>query len=221
MPVPSIDVSTLQQWLEHHPSWVAAAIALISFAECFAILGIAVPGVALLAGAAFVAGSGALGLPACLLAAFAGAVAGDGVSFLLGRLYHQDIKRAWPFRTHPHWIANGESFFVRHGAKSIAIGRFVGPIRPVIPLVAGILDMRTRTFFLINAGSALAWAPAYILPGYFLGAAIETEFASPRVLFAVAATALAAGGLVLWIHRHFRTGDPAAAIAADDEEHSA
>ena len=207
MPFASFDASAIQPWLEQHPAWVATAIALVSFAESFAILGIAVPGVALLGAAAFVAGSGALGLPECLLAAFAGAVAGDGVSFLLGRIFHDDIKRAWPFRHNPEWIANGERFFARHGAKSVAIGRFVGPIRPVIPLVAGILNMPTRPFFLINAASALAWAPVYILPGYYLGAAVDTHLASPRILLTMAVVALTAAGLVFWIHRRFLAGN--------------
>jgi len=218
MPAAFADVTALQQWLELHPSWVAAAIALISFAESFAIVGIAVPGVAMLAAAAFVAGSGALGLPACLLAAFAGAVAGDGVSFMLGRVYHQDIKRAWPFRAHPQWIGNGEKFFARHGAMSVAVGRFVGPIRPVIPLVAGILDMPTRTFFLINAASAMAWAPAYVLPGWLLGAAVDTRTASPRVLLLVALAVPGLAALVFWLHRRYRRGGNAAVVAATDQE---
>ncbi|MBK8992908.1 MAG: DedA family protein [Gammaproteobacteria bacterium] len=204
MPLP--DASAVQSWLEQHPAWVAAVIALVSFVESFAILGIAVPGVALLGAAAFVAGSGALGLPECLLAAFLGAVAGDGVSFLLGRIFHQDIKRAWPFRHNPEWIANGERFFARYGAGSVAIGRFVEPIRPVIPLVAGILNMPARAFFAINVASALGWAPVYILPGYLLGAAVDTRLASPRLLLALAVVALAAGGVVFWAHRRSRNG---------------
>ena len=207
MPFAPFDASAVQYWLEQHPAWVAGAIALVSFVESFAILGIAVPGVALLGAAAFVAGSGALGLPECLLAAFAGAVAGDGVSFLLGRIFHEDIKRAWPFRRNPGWIANGERFFAQHGAKSVAIGRFVGPIRPVIPLVAGMLNMRARLFFLINAASALAWAPVYILPGYYLGAAVDTRLASPGILLTMAVVALGAAGFVFWIHRRFRAGE--------------
>ena len=62
MPLP--DASAVQSWLEQHPAWVAAVIALVSFVESFAILGIAVPGVALLGAAAFVAGGCAHPAPA-------------------------------------------------------------------------------------------------------------------------------------------------------------
>lgn len=205
MPFPFADAAALQHWLLQNPAWVAAAIALIAFAESVAIVGIAVPGVALLGAASFVAGTGTLSLPASLGAAFAGAVVGDGVSFLLGRVFHQDIKRAWPFRTHPDWIANSERFFARHGPMSVAIGRFVGPIRPVIPLVAGMANMRTPTFFLINVLSALAWAPVYIAPGHVLGAAVETRLAAPEIVAGVLVSLAAAGGLVWWIRRRTRT----------------
>ena len=101
-------------------------------------------------------------------------------------LFRSDIARAWPFRTHPEWIANGEVFFARHGVWGVALGRFVGPIRPVIPLVAGILSMPARDFFLINLASGLVWAPLYVLPGFMLGAAIENKGASPALLMGAA-----------------------------------
>jgi len=54
--------------------------------------------------------------------------------------------------------------------------------------------------------SALGWAPVYILPGYLLGAAVDTRLASPRLLLALAVVALAAGGVVFWAHRRSRNG---------------
>lgn len=204
MPVPHIDVSMLQEWLAHNPAWVAAAIALISFTESFAIVGIVVPGVALLGAAAFVAGTGALSLPACLVAAFSGAVLGDGISFLLGRRYRHGIKQVWPLHRHPEWIAGSERFFESHGMMSVAIGRFVGPIRPMIPLVAGMLGMQATHFFLVNVLSALVWAPVYIAPGYFLGAAVQTRLAAPELVAGVIVSLLGAGVVLWWARRRGR-----------------
>jgi len=199
-----LDPTAIRAWLSLNPHWVAASIALIAFVESFAILGIIVPGVAMLGAASFVAGSGALALPDCLLAAFIGAVCGDGVSFLLGRTFHQDIKRMYPFRANPHWIGKAEGFFREYGTNSVAIGRFIGPIRPVIPLVAGIANMPARKFFLINLLSALGWAPVYVLPGYFLGAAVETRLASPALLLGLALVIIGAASLAAWFRVHYR-----------------
>jgi len=181
-----MDVTAIQQWLIANPAWVIACIGAVSFIESFALLGIIVPGIVILGAASFAAGTADVSLAGCLAAAFVGAVSGDGVSYLLGRIFHADIKRAWPFRKHPSWIANGEEFFARHGAWGVALGRFVGPIRPVIPLVAGILSMPTQRFFTINLTSALAWAPLYVAPGFMLGAAIENKGASPALLVGAA-----------------------------------
>lgn len=166
-------IQPLLDWLNLHQQWVAAAIVLIAFLESLALAGVVIPGVLLLFGASAVAGSGALGIWPTLACAFFGAVLGDSISFFLGKQLKQHIKKLWPFRNYPDWIRNGESFFARHGGKSIVIGRFVGPIRPVIPLVAGMLDMSSARFVSINLCSALAWAPTYVVPGFLFGASIQ------------------------------------------------
>jgi undecaprenyl-diphosphatase len=109
-----------------------------------------------------------------------GAVLGDCTSFFLGKFAKQRIRNIWPFRNHPKWLYNGEKFFARHGGKSIIIGRFVGPIRPVLPLVAGMLNMPSWRFISINLVSALGWAPLYILPGYFFGASLQGDITLPN-----------------------------------------
>jgi undecaprenyl-diphosphatase len=197
-----MDPAHIQQWLIANPGWVLATIAGLSFIESFALVGILIPGIALLGAASFAAGATGLELTVCLAVAWAGAVAGDGGSYLLGRIFHADIKAAWPFRRYPHWIANAERYFARHGVWGVAIGRFVGPIRPIIPLVAGILSMRAKLFFTINVLSAVAWAVAYIAPGYLLGAAVEQELAPPELLIGGALVLVALGALFLWRRRH-------------------
>lgn len=180
--MPEIDelrASPLWETLHAHPEWVAVAIMVIAFVECFAIAGLIVPGVVLLYAAAFVAGGGELGLWWALGCAFLGAVAGDSASYFLGRRFGPAIRVLPPFASHPEWLTQGEAFFLRHGAAGIALGRFVGPIRPILPLVAGVLSFPVLRFHVVNVLSALAWAPAYILPGFVLGASLQSEIKPP------------------------------------------
>jgi membrane protein DedA with SNARE-associated domain len=183
----------LHGWLVEHPGWVGAAVLAIAFVESFAVAGVVVPGVALLAGAAFVAGGGALELSTTLACAFAGAVLGDGSSFLIGRGFAPAVRRSAWMRRHPEWLERGERFFERHGVAGIVLGRFLGPIRPVMPLIAGMMHMRPRLFLSVNLLSALAWAPAYILPGYLVGASLAQAIEPPRAWPVV--TVVLAGGL--------------------------
>jgi len=105
-----------------------------------------------------------------IVLAIVGAILGDGISFWIGRYYNEKITNIWPFYKYPHLIKKGENFFNKHGNKSIIIARFVGPVRPIVPAIAGMLKMSPLRFTLINVVSAVLWAFAYILPGFFLGA---------------------------------------------------
>lgn len=179
------------------PSLLLMAIALISLVESLALVGLLVPGVVLITASASLAGHQELALPVVLLAAFLGAVAGDGVSFLLGYTQHERAARLWPLSRHPEWLARGAHFFQRYGPLSVLFGRFVGPVRPVVPLIAGMLRMSPRTFTWVNLVSAALWAPAYVLPGYLLGRTWQQLFDVPPGLktwligLAVALVALA------------------------------
>jgi len=178
-----MDLSPIQpflDWLADHQQWVAVSIAAIAFLESLAIAGIVIPGVLLLFGACAVAGSGTLGVWVALGSALIGAILGDCVSFFLGKILKDHIRDLWPFKNYPQWLDNGEKFFNRHGGKSIVIGRFVGPIRPVLPLVAGMLDMSSIRFISINFVSALGWAPLYVLPGYLFGVSLQQDINLPK-----------------------------------------
>lgn len=182
----SVDwLQPLVDWLAQNPAWLALALFLVSFLESLAIAGIVVPGVAILFGFAVLAGQSGHPLSEALLWAGLGAVAGDGVSFWLGRQFQGRLDQVWPFSRYPVVIHKGEHFFHQHGGKSVVIGRFVGPIRPIIPLVAGALMMPKRRFLAFNIVSAIGWAPVYILPGFLVGSALGSELTLPRHFYPV------------------------------------
>lgn len=159
---------TLYQ-LSLSPLMLILLVFVISLAESLALVGLLVPGVVLITAVASLAGHQLVGLPWLLVAAFIGAIIGDGVSFSLGYHQREQITQRWPLSAHPEWLGRGARFFERYGLYSVFIGRFVGPVRPIIPLVAGMMRMPPRAFLCANIGSAALWAPAYLLPGYLLG----------------------------------------------------
>lgn len=163
----------LKTWLVAHPDWIVLLVFAMSALEAVAFIGIAVPGVAALFALTLIAGSAGIDFWLILASGVVGAMVGDGISFLLGKVFKHRIETVWPFRKHPQWLAGGEAFFERHGGKSIIIGRFIGPLRTFVPLAAGILNMPAWRFLWMNFLSAIAWAPFHILPGYGLGAAAE------------------------------------------------
>lgn len=144
-------------------------IFLIAFLETLFLVGFFFPGsVALVAIGGLVA-TGYLELWPTLFWAFAGAVLGDNLSFWMGVYFQEPIKKSRWYTRHEEAFHKGEKFFHDYGIYSVALGRFIGPIRAVIPAIAGSMGMSGKVFFIVNVLSALVWAPAYILPGVLFG----------------------------------------------------
>ncbi|MGY2441104.1 bifunctional DedA family/phosphatase PAP2 family protein [Pseudomonas sp. SDO52101_S400] len=160
-------------WLAANPQWLAAAVFVVAFVECLAIAGIIVPGTVLLFAVAALAGSGALSLSETLLLGFMGGILGDLVSYFLGRHFHQNIRRLPGLRHHPEWMVGAETYFQRYGIASLLVGRFIGPLRPMLPMVAGMCDMPFPRFAAVSLLAAAGWSLAYLLPGWATGAAIR------------------------------------------------
>jgi len=162
----------LLDWISLHPVWAGIVIFLVAMGESLAIVGMLVPGAALMIGFGTLISTGQLDFWSTCGWAVAGAIAGDSISFLLGHHYREQLTHFWPFNKHPQSLERGIAFFQRYGGKSVAIGRFVGPTRAIIPLVAGMMGMSPGRFIIANVISALAWAPIYLLPGMILGASL-------------------------------------------------
>ncbi len=152
-----------------HSQYTALIIFTIAFLETLLLVGFIFPGsVALIAIGGLIA-SGTLEMWPTLLWAFLGAVTGDNISFWIGVYFKEPLHHSQLYARHQDAFHKGETFFHQYGTYSVVLGRFVGPIRAVIPTIAGSLGMSGRLFFLVNVLSALVWAPAYILPGYLMG----------------------------------------------------
>lgn len=164
-------VSPLLQWLNHHPEFAGLLTFTISAAESVAIIGTIVPGSIMMTALGALAGANVIPLWQTIFWAILGAIVGDGISYWIGHYFKDGLTRIWPFRTHPSLLRTGELFFYKYGSMSVFIGRFVGPVRALVPVVAGMLGMRPLQFTIANVASAILWAPAYMLPGILLGAA--------------------------------------------------
>lgn len=169
-------LETLQpliDWIAAHPDLSGLIVFLFAMGESLALVGILVPGVVIMLSVGTLVGLGAINLWYALIFAALGAIAGDWFSYWLGRHFDQQLRHIWPLSRYPKLIPAGEKFFTRHGGKSVLFGRFVGPLRPVIPAVAGIMHMSQAKFYFMNIVSAILWAPVVILPGVAFGNSLQ------------------------------------------------
>jgi membrane-associated protein len=84
-------------------------------------------------------------------------------------------------------VAKAHLFFERHGPRSIVLARFVPIVRTFTPIVAGIGEMRYRTFVIYNVAGGLLWAVGITTLGHFLG---EIEFFRKNIEVAIIAVIL-------------------------------
>lgn len=186
----------LTTWVYNHPEWALLLTFIISMGESLAFIGSIIPGTVTMTAIGILAGSGAMRVDLTLLAATLGAIIGDGLSYSLGRIFSDRLGNMWPFARYPKWLDYGKEYFTRHGGKSVLIGRFTGPLRSIIPIIAGIMGMNRLHFFIANVTSAIGWAFLYVIPGVLIGAASsELSPKSSSKLFIVILVLLA----TVWI----------------------
>src|SRR5580704_13178436 len=139
-------IQPLTDWLQANPRWSLFITFFIALAESLAIVGSIIPGSITMTAIGILAGSGVMRLDLTLIAAILGAVCGDSLSYALGFFYSERLLDVWPFKKYPKWLKYGKDFFARHGGKSVLLGRFIGPLRSLIPVIAGILHMKQWRF---------------------------------------------------------------------------
>jgi membrane protein DedA with SNARE-associated domain len=163
----------LLNWISENPAWSGLLIFLVAWIESMVVIGILLPGIFILFGIGAMIGLGVLDFYPVWLAATLGALFGDIISYAIGYRLKGHLADFWPFSRYPNMLDRGRRFFHRHGSKSVIAGRFIGPLRPVIPATAGMLSMSPRQFLGVAIPACILWAPAYLLPGMLFGASLE------------------------------------------------
>ncbi len=191
----------LVDWINQYPVLTGVFIFTVAMLESMLLIGIPVPGAALLVSFGALIALGLLDFTTTMLLCIAGAIAGDGISFWIGYRYQKQLKNIWPFYYFKSQFQTGEDFFRKHGGKSVVFGRFVGPVRAVIPTIAGMMGMSPMRFTIINVLSAIAWAPAYLLPGMVFGASLELASEVAIRLVALIFVVIIALLIIRWLLR--------------------
>lgn len=154
-------------FVQTYEVWAAPLCFVLAFGESLLVLSLLLPATALLLAIGTLIGASGIGfLPIWLAAAF-GAALGDAVSYWIGLHFDERIGRTWPLSRSPTLLPRGRAFFGRWGMASIFVGRFIGPLRATIPLVAGLCAMPHGRFQFANFASALLWAGVMLAPGTF------------------------------------------------------
>jgi membrane protein DedA with SNARE-associated domain len=159
-------IQEIPAFVKEHQAWAPLIAGSLAFGESFAVVSLVIPATGILiALGALIAASDVPFIPIWVGAAV-GAALGDWISYWIGFKLEDASRRVWPLSRYPHMVERGEQFFKRWGIWSIFIGRFFGPVRAVVPLIAGTFEMPWWEFQIANWTSAFVWAFALLVPGF-------------------------------------------------------
>ncbi len=186
-------------FISAHAGWAFAVIFVTAFGELFVFLSLLFPGTSLLIAAGALMATRTLPYFPVLAGAVLGATLGDTVSYWIGRRFGRALATMWPFTRNPELLPRGTRFFARYGGPSVFIGRFFGPLRAVIPLAAGVMQMPSDRFWIANVTSALVWAPMLIFVGDAVGKLGERLIGAENLVILVLGSVILFGiGGVAW-----------------------
>lgn len=140
-----------------------------TFLESTPVIGTFTPGTLFLLFFGYAVSVQDINLPLIVLTAMLGSIIGDMFGYLIGRYAGGFLIRHKKILKVGH-IEQGRAFFSKHGGKSILIGRFIGPIRPIVPLIAGSIHMGISKFLFWNILGGFLWSTLYLSLGFFFGA---------------------------------------------------
>lgn len=201
-----MDIQLLIDFLHTHTQFVGIVTYFVVFMEAMAVIGVIIPGSVTMSAIGALIGANVIPAGSTFLWGICGAISGDYLSYIIGMHYKNRLHKVWPFKKHPSWLENSKKFFAKHGGKSVFLGRFVGPLRSMVPMVAGMLHMPLGKFLLAAIPSGSLWAVGYMFPGIILGALaseLPPKLATEFILIGLGA--LLAISILGWlIHRFAR-----------------
>jgi membrane protein DedA with SNARE-associated domain len=165
-------------------------------------LGLPIPAVPLLLAAGALAGSGKLNVALAVSLALIAVILADLFWYSLGRSHGGRIlKLLCRISLEPDsCVRRTENLFVRHGARSLLVAKFIPGLNTAAPSLAGIFRMPVRRFMLFDSLGGLFWVLTFTSLGFAFSDQLE-RIAAYAVRWGGWLIAFLAGSLaayVLW-----------------------
>jgi membrane protein DedA with SNARE-associated domain len=163
----------LVEFVHVHQVWAAPIVFCLAFGESLAFISLIIPAWGALVAIGYLIGPSGLSFWPVWIAGALGAACGDWLSYWIGLKLGPAVGHVWPLSRNPELLPRGERFMKHWGVPGIFIGRFFGPLRAAVPLVAGILRMPYWHFQIANFTSAFVWAAVLLELGDVVAKAVH------------------------------------------------
>lgn len=217
------DMVGLMDTLGQPEMFVTALIALniVVFTETGLLVGFFLPGDSLLVTAGIVAVGAGWNLPLLIGTLCLSAIIGDSVGYAIGyRTGPTIFRREESFWFRKSHLLAAQSFYEKHGGKTIVLARFMPLVRTFAPVVAGVARMDYSKFLFFNIFGGVGWVASMILLGYYLPSVIDPPFKKifgpdfeirthiEKVIIVVVLISISPGIVAWWRARSKRKNQP-------------
>lgn len=169
-------VDQIIAFVRDHAAWAPPIVFALAFGESLAFISLLIPAWGALVAIGALIGPSGINFWPVWIAGSLGAAFGDWLSYWIGLKLEHSVAKIWPLSRHPDLIPTGEAFMKKWGIAGIFIGRFFGPLRAVVPLIAGIFEMPFWSFQFANFSSALVWAATLLTIGDAISISLKYLF---------------------------------------------
>ena len=153
----------IQLFLESNPEYGWMLVFLFGFIESMIITGSIMPSTILFSLCIYLYSIELLTLPWICGIALLGSHAGDICGFLLGKSIGPTVLNSKFIQKRQKAIIKTQEFLDRFGPYTVLVGRFIPAIRPLVPFLLGISDLRLKRFYLADVIACSFWAIALAL----------------------------------------------------------
>jgi len=138
-------------------------------------VGLPLPSAPLLLAAGALAGTGRLNLTLVIGLPLAAALLSDVLWYELGRRRGAKVLQLLcRISLEPDsCVRRTEDVYVRHGARSLVVAKFIPGLNTAAPPLAGIFRMRLARFLLFDALGAMVWVGVFVALGYVFSNQLE------------------------------------------------
>ena len=156
--------------IQHYHQWTYLLLFLVVFVETGLVVMPFLPGDSLLFAIGAFTARGSFDYLSITITLICAATLGDNINYFAGKFIGPKIftKTDNPFLNKKN-LDHAQTFYDRHGAKTIVLARFLPIVRTFAPFVAGIGKMTYKRFISYSLFGGVLWILTFISLGYFFG----------------------------------------------------
>ncbi|XRY30595.1 MAG: DedA family protein [Buchnera aphidicola (Tetraneura akinire)] len=158
-----------------NPKYLLFIIAIVSFFESLALISLILPGIVLMSLLGTFIGNGKINFYSAWIFGFIGCISGDWLSYYIGYKFQNQIYNLKILKNNSFLIDKTKQAILKYCFITIFIGKFIGPIKPFIPIITGTLKLPIKKIILPNLLGCLLWPPLYLIPGIFTEIIISSK----------------------------------------------